>query len=415
MSIERKPSQQRAERTGSTGRTTPDSPAQTIFTVASLTSQQEKASQIVLRENGSTTKQQSEMGKEESTGEPPPSVSRGRGGEPPIIPPREKPIPSPEGEPERLANRWDIHQRRRNMMKLTAKGLSREQIAQELGIEIHHIRDDRKKIFRRLGVHSSEGGIVECLRRGILLPTDVLEEFNRDKLDLLSPAEQKVLDAVIEGCPQTSNEEIAKTLHLSPETIKTHWLRMFKKYEVSSRDYVIGTYFAAQIEQNPSILTKNPQKSREIPSIQADEQILLNQLIQVVTPENLQTLLSTRENREAYHRLRKHLGTSTPFETTFAGIRAHLVEKNLLKRKRAERSFEQLPPEDIALLDRFIANEGRDTTTRQVADDLGIVPKALADRVEDIRHKLRLGGQRQIHPAVLYYAQIFEQGREDFF
>ena len=53
----------------------------------------------------------------------------------------------------------------------------------------------------------------------------------------LTPQEVRVLDRLASG---QSNKEIARTLGLSPNTVKTHLANLFDKLEVSRRTQAIG-------------------------------------------------------------------------------------------------------------------------------------------------------------------------------
>jgi DNA-binding NarL/FixJ family response regulator len=55
---------------------------------------------------------------------------------------------------------------------------------------------------------------------------------NTDKVRGLSAQQSKILDLVAKGC---NNEEIGKTLHLSPLTVKSHLARVYKTLKVHNR------------------------------------------------------------------------------------------------------------------------------------------------------------------------------------
>lgn len=63
-------------------------------------------------------------------------------------------------------------------------------------------------------------------------------EVNEQAIDALglSPREMDVLKALVDG---QSNKEIARTLHISPNTVKTHVARVFEKLEVQRRTQAI--------------------------------------------------------------------------------------------------------------------------------------------------------------------------------
>lgn len=57
---------------------------------------------------------------------------------------------------------------------------------------------------------------------------------------LLSPREQMILHCLLEG---KSNKEIARTLDVTPETVKTHLKRLFQKMNVSTRSQAVSRYY----------------------------------------------------------------------------------------------------------------------------------------------------------------------------
>jgi DNA-binding NarL/FixJ family response regulator len=302
-----------------------------------------------------------------------------------------------------------FYDRRKQGLLLTAKGCSRSDLSEQLRVSEDTIDSDRTAIFGKLGVQSIDQAMIRSLQAGIISPEEVLADFNQTQLDKLRTSEKRVLELLTQpDREETSNKTLAKDLSVEPETVTKYFTRIFRKTGIESKAQAAAIYYSIRM-QTDNWQPFTPIEETYLPPI---ESALLRQLTQITTQESLEQILLSDGNRELYHRLRHRFETNNPFETIFAGIRKQFVTGSLLESKPEEASFEQLPPEDIALLDRFIANEGRDTTTRQVADDLGIVPEALTDRVEDIRQNLRLGGRR-IHPAVLYYARHIKQQREN--
>jgi DNA-binding NarL/FixJ family response regulator len=64
---------------------------------------------------------------------------------------------------------------------------------------------------------------------GQMIYQSALERNHRDKL---SDKEKKVADLICQGC---KNKEIAQSLNISEQTVKSHCNRIYKKMEVSSR------------------------------------------------------------------------------------------------------------------------------------------------------------------------------------
>lgn len=65
-----------------------------------------------------------------------------------------------------------------------------------------------------------------------LLPTRIIESSFSDVLNLLSPKEQKIAQAVSKGL---SNKQIAFEMSISPSTVKNHMSNIFKKCNVTNR------------------------------------------------------------------------------------------------------------------------------------------------------------------------------------
>ncbi|MDR1732408.1 MAG: helix-turn-helix transcriptional regulator [Synergistaceae bacterium] len=70
------------------------------------------------------------------------------------------------------------------------------------------------------------------------LSEKVMEEF-AEKVKLLTPAEKKVFDLCVKG---HSAEDIARLLHLSVNTVKSHNTRIFAKMNISSRTELLSAY-----------------------------------------------------------------------------------------------------------------------------------------------------------------------------
>lgn len=62
-------------------------------------------------------------------------------------------------------------------------------------------------------------------------------DINQDQLNRFSPREQQVLVLLSHGY---TNKEIAKSLEISPNTVKTHTRRVFEKLGVNNRTQAVS-------------------------------------------------------------------------------------------------------------------------------------------------------------------------------
>lgn len=65
-------------------------------------------------------------------------------------------------------NRFDLSERQLQVLRLTAKGLSRAEIGEQLGFGASTVRDIRHDVFTKLGASSIETAIAKALRAGLL-------------------------------------------------------------------------------------------------------------------------------------------------------------------------------------------------------------------------------------------------------
>jgi DNA-binding NarL/FixJ family response regulator len=74
--------------------------------------------------------------------------------------------------------------------------------------------------------------------------TDIIHKIKT--LDPLTVREKEVLQLILSG---KSNREIAGTLYISENTVKTHIRNIFSKYDVSSRVELVSTLLKNQTSE----------------------------------------------------------------------------------------------------------------------------------------------------------------------
>lgn len=65
------------------------------------------------------------------------------------------------------------------ILKLSAQGKTREEIAREMNIAVSTVRTHLSNIYRVLGVSNATGASWEAMRRGLIEPPEKMEDLNR--------------------------------------------------------------------------------------------------------------------------------------------------------------------------------------------------------------------------------------------
>jgi LuxR family transcriptional regulator, positive regulator of biofilm formation len=114
------------------------------------------------------------------------------------------------------------------------RGAGIEEVAVKWGLRGLFYEDDRLEDFLR--------GIEAIFRGGLWLSKEIMSKHilgeyehkdqGMDPVRILTRRERDVLEAVASGA---KNEEIAKDLHVSLSTVKTHVYSIYKKIDVSNR------------------------------------------------------------------------------------------------------------------------------------------------------------------------------------
>ncbi len=112
-----------------------------------------------------------------------------------------------------------------------ARGLTRPQIAAEMGLSENSVCTYERLLFARLGAHSAAQAVNTALRRRRIAP-----ESEGPAVRALSRAEIRLLPLVAAGL---SNAQIAERAFLSGDTVKTHLRNMFAAVGARSRAHLV--------------------------------------------------------------------------------------------------------------------------------------------------------------------------------
>ncbi len=100
-------------------------------------------------------------------------------------------------------------------------------------------------VSTKMGLHSLRRALLAVIQGDIWIDSDplkaVLEEngslSRRGKINGITARHQEIIDCVCQGL---SNKEIAQELGLSPDTVKAHLNRIFRKLHISSREQLMA-------------------------------------------------------------------------------------------------------------------------------------------------------------------------------
>lgn len=117
--------------------------------------------------------------------------------------------------------------RQLDVLRHAALGETYEEIGQSLSISPKTVGTHIRNVLGRLKAMDVLEAVLSCLKCQVFTLED-LSPYDSSLLDMLSPAELKVLMHYIEGFGQTS-KAIAAELCLAESTVKTHFDHMHSK------------------------------------------------------------------------------------------------------------------------------------------------------------------------------------------
>lgn len=156
---------------------------------------------------------------------------------------------------EKASARKELTQRQKSTFQLLTKGLSNEEIAQQLGdISPRTVSTHRSFLFKKLGVHTLGEMVIVGVNKGLIDIKECVSEDMKPKLnDLmhLLPNEKEVLETMIE-LQRTSHKVIGTSMSISSRTVDTHVHNLMDKLDLHAIDRVLMLYmFHQKTQTNP--------------------------------------------------------------------------------------------------------------------------------------------------------------------
>ncbi|MBI2049703.1 LuxR family transcriptional regulator [Candidatus Roizmanbacteria bacterium] len=139
-----------------------------------------------------------------------------------------------EGRPSKMRGDFALSDRPREVLGLMAEGLSMKETGVSLGIEESTVKNYRGIIFVAFGAVNSTNAVILAIDKGILNLEKLTKDLNIELMSELTEKELDVLRVMVSKSGRiSSNEAIAKALSLSPNTIRSHIVRITSKLELN--------------------------------------------------------------------------------------------------------------------------------------------------------------------------------------
>lgn len=134
------------------------------------------------------------------------------------------------------------------ILKLSAKGLSNEEIGQQLSITIRTVETHNATVHKKLGVHNQAEMLIRGVDMGLIDIEECVDEETRlraNDIMTLTKKEQEILEKMIEL--QSANyQAIGATMNTSPKTVDTHLANLRKKLGLHTTGEILKLYMFYQ-------------------------------------------------------------------------------------------------------------------------------------------------------------------------
>lgn len=142
------------------------------------------------------------------------------------------------------------------IFKLSAKGLSDEEVALPLYISPRTVEEHRGVVFKKLGVHTLGEMVIVGVNKGLIDIEECVNEDMKPKLNDLKhllPREKEVLETMIE-LQRTNSKVIAAAMNISPRTVGNYTTNLLQKLGLHKIDRALALYmFHQKMQANPQI------------------------------------------------------------------------------------------------------------------------------------------------------------------
>lgn len=157
--------------------------------------------------------------------------------------------------------------RQKDILSLTARGLSRKQIAEQLGISIRTVKDHQRGARSFFGAENLMRAVFLALDQDELTYKEVVKGWDKTVLSKLTPRDIEVVDAMtINNGENISNKKIGDHLYITLNTVRSHLQSIRRKTKMNRMQ--IGILYAARKSGNEkNYLPPQEEKSSKQPAV----------------------------------------------------------------------------------------------------------------------------------------------------
>lgn len=133
--------------------------------------------------------------------------------------------------------------REKEVLWLTARGLHRKEIGQQLSMSTRTVGAHIYNIFGKLGVNSREKAVILGINQGIIDLKQASSGFNIGLVNKLGGRPKEVIKEMAGGL---SRKEVVDKLRISKSTLRSHLSEVFRKLNVRNDIQAVVIYIAAE-------------------------------------------------------------------------------------------------------------------------------------------------------------------------
>ena len=294
--------------------------------------------------------------------------------------------------------------RPKEVLHLTARGLSVKQIGAELSISEYSVRHHKREIFAFSDAASSINAVFLALDQGYLNYEDLTRDLDENALGKLTERELEVLDAsTANNGRNNSNKEIAESLFINQNTVRTHFRNIMRKTNLNRMQVAV---LYSEAKKNNSLRSGVSEPSNSIEKLPPRKKEILTLTAQGYSRQEIANKLVISKNTVIAHLDKLYLYFDINDETGLAikGISMGIADPSeFIERLELDKSLIfKLTPQEKIVLETMTSYNGKNTSNKEIGSLLSISENAIKGHLRNI--SLKLGRRRRTEIALFYLA-----------
>lgn len=319
-----------------------------------------------------------------------------------------------KAEPERLPSALTVELQPRekrpnlsdqeiDMLRLTAMGMRREEVGEELTVSIHRIDKIGTSINRKLRTNATLHAVLTAIDMNTLNTADILTGVDRSKIAQLTQEERQILDLIVANNGKNgANAVVGRKLKKPSRYVEDHLGSIYRKLETWTKERTAAVYVADQ-------------KEPEIEKI-TEKQITLANLLargysEKALGEHFQLSEGGIESRIKH--LYRILRVNSAAEAVIVSLKYDIIDPEVVLEERSRDIIDTLNADENLILTILTTNRGEKSSNREIAKETSLSVSKINKVLASIKGKFESNNRFQ--SAAIFIAARKLKEREEHY